>query len=182
LRFSASVAALALGLGLGIARAEAPPRDAVPGSFIALCYHDVFDDVREHADPYAVDTAALVRQFTWLRENGYTVISLDDVLKARGGGKPLPAKAVLLSFDDGYRSFYTRVYPLLREFRYPAVLAVVGNWIERRASQPARYGEGRTAPPASFADWGEVREMAASGLVEIASHTFDLHRGVLANP
>ena len=108
----------------------AVPAVSVAGAFTVLCYHEARDEVRDYPDPYAVDTAALVRQFAWLRGNGYTPVSLDEIVAARHGGKPLPAKAVLLSFDDAYLSFYTRVYPLLREFRFPAVLGVVGKWID----------------------------------------------------
>ena len=158
------------------------PSVAVAGTFTVLCYHEARDEVRDYPDPYAVDTAALVRQFAWLRGNGYTLVSLDEIVAARHGGKPLPAKAVLLSFDDAYLSFYTRVYPLLREFRFPAVLGVVGKWIDNPSGGPVLYGEKGTVPNASFATWSQLREMANSGLVEMASHTYDLHRGVPANP
>jgi biofilm PGA synthesis lipoprotein PgaB len=162
--------------------AAAGARDPVAGAFTVLCYHEARDEVRDYPDPYAVDTAALVRQFAWLRGNGYTPVSLDEIVAARKGGKPLPAKAVLLSFDDAYLSFYTRVYPLLREFRFPAVLGVVGKWIDDPQGGAAPYGENGTVPEASFPTWSQLREMADSGLVEIASHTYDLHHGVQANP
>jgi len=160
----------------------AEPAVAVAGTFTVLCYHEARDEVRDYPDPYAVDTAALVRQFAWLRGNGYTPVSLDEIVAARQGGKPLPAKAVLLSFDDAYLSFYTRVYPLLREFRFPAVLGVVGKWIDDPHGGPVLYGEKGTVPYASFPTWSQLREMADSGLVEMASHTYDLHRGIPANP
>ncbi|NBW63906.1 MAG: hypothetical protein EBR33_12480 [Synechococcaceae bacterium WB4_1_0192] len=44
------------------------------------------------------------------------------------GKQPLPRKAVLLTFDDGYLSLYTRVFPLLLAYRIPAVAALVGEW------------------------------------------------------
>lgn len=84
---------------------------AVAGAFTALCYHEAREEVRDSPDPYAVDTAALGRQFQWLRENGYTPVSLGEIVAARQGGKPLPAQAVLLSFDDAHLSFYTSDYP-----------------------------------------------------------------------
>ncbi len=155
---------------------------AEPGSFVVLSYHEARDDVRDYPDPYAVDSAALVQQFAWLRGNGYTPVSIDAIISARAGGKPLPPHAVLLSFDDAYLSFYTRVYPLLREFGFPAVLAVVGRWIDAPHGAATPYGEKGTVPDADFPSWRELREMADSGLVEIASHTFDLHHGILANP
>ena len=167
------------------ARGPALAASAAAGaaSFKVLCYHEARDDVRDYADPYAVDAAALVMQFSWLRQNGYTPVSLEDIVRARSGGKPLPASAVLLTFDDAYRSFYTRVYPLLREFRYPAVLGVVGKWIDTPQGEAGRqYGDKGVVLNAEFPTWGQLREMADSGLVEIASHTYDLHRGVPANP
>ncbi|HEY0269085.1 MAG TPA: poly-beta-1,6-N-acetyl-D-glucosamine N-deacetylase PgaB [Methyloradius sp.] len=152
------------------------------GTFIALNYHEARDDVRDYPDPYAVDSAALVAQFSWLRGNGYIPVSLQQIIVARQGGKPLPAKAVLLTFDDAYLSFYTRVYPLLREFHYPALLAVVGRWIDHPQNGPMMYGEKGSVSSASFPSWTQLREMADSGLVELASHTYDLHHGILANP
>ena len=194
------------------AGAAAPVAALPAGAFIVLCYHEVRSDVRDYPDPYAVDSGALVAQFAWLRGNGYVPVSLDAIIAARQGGKPLPPKAILLTFDDAYLSFYTQVYPLLREFRFPAVLAVVGSWIDNPPvaspplastlsastlsagtlkagtlkagplATPAQYGEKSSVAQASFPTWGQLREMAASGLVEIASHSYDLHRGVLANP
>jgi len=184
MRWLAVIAPLLAGMLLAYPAAAVERGTAgVPaGAFLVLSYHEVRMDVRDYPDPYAVDDGALVAQFAWLRGNGYTPVSLDDILAARAGGRPLPAKAVLLTFDDAYISFYTRVYPLLRAFGYPAVLAVVGNWIETPQGEGVRYGEKDTVPRASFPTWGELREMADSGLVEIASHSYDLHRGVPANP
>jgi biofilm PGA synthesis lipoprotein PgaB len=175
---------LATGLSLTptLAATAEPAGGAKPGSFTVLSYHEARDEIRDYPDPYAVDTAALVRQFAWLRGNGYTPVSLDAVAAARQGGKPLPAKAVVLTFDDAYLSFYTHVYPLLREFGFPAVLAVVGQWIDNPHGVSVVYGEKGLVSEAQFPSWTQLREMADSGLIELASHTYDLHRGMLANP
>jgi biofilm PGA synthesis lipoprotein PgaB len=150
-------------------------------SYRVLCYHDVPEDVRVNPDPYAVDSAQLVAQFAWLRENGYRVVSLDDVIAAREGRRPLPAKAVMLTFDDGYRSFYTRVFPLLKLFNYPAIVALSGRWLDAAPGETVEY-EGKQVARERFLSWEQIREMAESGLVEMASHTYDLHRGIPANP
>ena len=94
-----------------------------------LAYHDVVDN--SSALTYdAITLRNLAVQLDWLRQNGYRVVSVDDVVAAQQGQRPLPPKAVLLTFDDGYRSFYTHVYPLLRAFDYPAVLSVVGSFLD----------------------------------------------------
>jgi poly-beta-1,6-N-acetyl-D-glucosamine N-deacetylase len=157
---------------------RAPAQQA---SYRVLCYHDVQQDVRVHPDPYAVDSGQLVAQFAWLKDNGYHVVSLEDVLAARDGRRPLPTNAILLTFDDGYRSTYTRVFPLLKIFNYPAVIALTGSWLEAAPGKTVTY-EDRQVPRENFVSWAEVREMVASGLVEVASHSYALHQGVSANP
>lgn len=134
-------------------------------TFLVLSYHDIPKEV--YLDKYAVDQASFVQQIEYLRTHGYHFISLEDVIKG-----DIPDKAVLLTFDDAYLSFYEFVYPTLKLYGYPGVLAVVTNWIDN-------------PPPdikAPFMSWEQLNEIAKSNLVEIASHTQNLHRGVLYNP
>lgn len=81
--------------------------------FLVLAYHDVEDDAADQRY-LSVRTSALNEQIAWLLHNGYHAISVQDILDAHYGLKSLPPKAFLLSFDDGYSSFYTRVWPLLK--------------------------------------------------------------------
>ncbi|SDM34419.1 biofilm PGA synthesis lipoprotein PgaB [Geoalkalibacter ferrihydriticus] len=156
---------------------------AVParaGDFIVLCYHDVQRSL-DDPDGMSVTLDSLIAQFSWLEENGYRVLSIDDLLRAQQAEHPLPDKTVMLTFDDGYTSFYTKVFPLLKAFEFPAVLAVVGGWTEVPEGSLVDYGD-KQVPRERFMSWEQLREVAASGLVEIASHSYDLHHGVLANP
>ncbi|MEM8768311.1 MAG: poly-beta-1,6-N-acetyl-D-glucosamine N-deacetylase PgaB [Pseudomonadota bacterium] len=144
-------------------------------------YHDVRDNLARTYDPdqYAVTAEHLAGHFRWLRSQGYTVVSVDDVLTAQAGGKALPDRAVLLSFDDGFASVYTHVYPLLKAFGYPAIVSPVTSWIESSVEIPYN---GETLSKENFLTWAQLREMHNSGLVEVASHTHNLHRGITANP
>jgi biofilm PGA synthesis lipoprotein PgaB len=148
--------------------------------FIALAYHDVEDEEPDQAY-LSVRTDRLIEQLTWLRENGYQAVSVDQILQAREGGEALPKRAVLLSFDDGYRSFYTRVLPVLKAFQWPAVLAPVGVWMDTPTDKKVDFG-GAMTPRDRFLNWKEITEIARSGLVEIGAHTNASHYGVLANP
>lgn len=150
-------------------------------SFLVLAYHDVKDDVADQRF-LAVTTSKLVAEFAWLRENGYHPVSVQQIIDANQGISTLPEKAVLLTFDDGYRSFYTRVYPLLKAFQWPAVLAPVGHWVDPPETQETVDFGGLPVSRQAFTNWDEIREMAQSGLVEIASHTQQLHYGQPANP
>jgi peptidoglycan/xylan/chitin deacetylase (PgdA/CDA1 family) len=153
---------------------------AAQTDFTVLAYHDVVDDAS--ALTYdAITLRSLAMHFDWLRANGYRVVSIDDILAARRGDRPLPPRAVLLTFDDGYRSFYTRVYPLLLAYNYPAVLSVVGSFLDVPPRAQVRYGTGLVVRE-NFVTWEQLREMRRSGLVEIGSHTYGLHTTVFTNP
>ena len=157
---------------------------ATTNTYISLCYHDVRDDVDGivDSDQMAVSTDNLIAQFEWLRAHNYHAISLDDVVAATKGHKKLPENAFLLTFDDGYKSFYTHVLPLLREYNYPAVVALVGKWLDTPVGQTVSYGKNDAKPREFFMSLEEIQAINKSELVEIASHSHDLHRGILANP
>jgi poly-beta-1,6-N-acetyl-D-glucosamine N-deacetylase len=151
--------------------------------FQVLSYHDVRDEVDGDldADSTAISSKNLARHFAWLQAHDYHPVSIDDVLNAKAGKKPLPTKPILLTFDDGYKSFYTRVYPLLKLYNYPAVVALVGSWLEVENGKMVAYGD-EQAPRENFLSATQIKEMASSPLVEFASHSYDLHHGVLGNP
>jgi poly-beta-1,6-N-acetyl-D-glucosamine N-deacetylase len=156
---------------------------AATQTFEVFCYHDVRDQVDGDLDQEstAISTSNLARHFAWINAHGYHPISVNDLLEAKAGKKALPNKPVLLTFDDGYKSFYTRAYPLLKLYSFPAVSALVGSWLEVKRGGMVQYGD-EQLPRESFLTPQQIREMADSGLVEFASHTYDLHRGILANP
>jgi peptidoglycan/xylan/chitin deacetylase (PgdA/CDA1 family) len=160
--------------------AHGAPRAAADTDFAVIAYHDVVDSARSLGYD-SITLRSLAMQFDWLRANGYRVVSIDDVLAAHRGERPLPARPVLLTFDDGYRSFYTRVYPLLLAFNYPAVLSVVGSFLDAPPRAQVRYGGG-LVDRETFVSWAELREMHRSGLVEVGSHTYGLHTTIFTNP
>ena len=165
-----------------------PAPDADDGkTFRAIAMHDLRHNVREsftdEPEATALDERTVADFFAWLRSNGYHPVSLQQIVDARAGGAPLPPRAVLLSFDDGYESFYTKVYPLLRQFNYPALMALVTGWLEVPPGQVvAGYDVRNPARREAFITWAQAREMGASGLVEFASHGDAIHTGVPGNP
>lgn len=181
-----AVAWLLLGLASASPAQPLPPPDADDGvSFRVLSFHDVRGNVRasfeNSPDETAIDERTLAEVFAWLQHNDYHPVSLQQVIDARAGGKPLPSRPVLLTFDDGYRSAYTKVFPLLQRFKYPALLALVTSWLEVPEGGNVAYGD-KPVPRGDFLRWSEAAEMARSGLVELASHSDALHTGVRANP
>lgn len=158
--------------------------DRLPGDYVVISYHDIVDSsVTPELDIYSqtITRSRLIEHFNLIAVGGYQPVSLQQILDAKAGGQPLPDKAVLLTFDDGYRSFYDIVFPLLKLYNFPAVQAVVGSWLDVPAGGRVPYGN-ITLPRERFLSWEQVRTLNESPLVEIASHSYDLHYGVVGNP
>ena len=134
-----------------------------------LCYHDVSDGPATPAS--TVSLAALRDHIRGLRKNGWTFLSLSELLAHRDRPSALPPRVAILTFDDGYRSFLGNVLPLLRAEGVKATLAVADTLIDNPPPE---------VPP--LLSWDEIREADRSGLVEIASHSHALHRYEPANP
>ncbi len=155
----------------------------VNAELLVISYHEVSHELKsgDNFKAMSLKTSDLVAQFSWLKEHGYVSIDIDDLLAAQSGKRPLPPKAVLLSFDDGYRGMYEQVFPLLRAFNYSALIAVVGSWMETPFGKEVLYGNEAVARD-YFLKWQQIRKMVQSGYVEVASHSYDLHHGVISNP
>ena len=135
-----------------------------------LCYHHISHGPPN--DPTTIPEGLFAQQIEYLRTHGYNFISAQDLLDAQKGKRVLPAKPVLLTFDDAYVSYHDFVVPLLTRLHIPSVVAVVGRWID---DPPPKL----VAPVMS---WKQLRELARNPLVEIASHTFGLHTGIRYTP
>jgi poly-beta-1,6-N-acetyl-D-glucosamine N-deacetylase len=144
---------------------------AVAADYTALVYHDIV--AAQEGDRFGVPVNAFARQMAYLKSEGYTPVSLALLQRVQRGEAALPARAVLLTFDDGLRSFAERALPVLEKYRYPAVLSVVTSWADGR-NVPREY-EGK------LMGWQQLRRVSRSPLVEIVSHSDNLHHGLRVN-
>ena len=124
-----------------------------------LMYHYI-GVVPPNADIYRLDLTVTPRAFeeqlAWLRGQGFTTVTLDDLVAALTQGAPLPPRPVILTFDDGYADAYTNAFPLLSRYGMTGTFFVVTEWID--SAQPG------------YLTWDQARAMAAAGMT-IASHT-----------
>jgi peptidoglycan/xylan/chitin deacetylase (PgdA/CDA1 family) len=131
-----------------------------------LMYHKVND---QPENPVTVPTAQFAEQMAQLAELGYIVVPLDAVLDHYVEGKPLPARAVLITFDDGYRDNLENALPTLERHGYPAVIFAPIGYVGEQFPLPhdERLAARRIVNPTL--DWGELRELEQAG-VRVESH------------
>lgn len=145
---------------------SAPPSDAVRDVPVLLYHHFA----EAPADPANVSPEALASHLEVLRAHGYTTVSLQELTDFVNGVGTLPEKPVLLTFDDGYLSNYELAYPVLQAYNAKAVIFPIGVSVGKVLYKDTEYV---MTPHFGF---DEAREMTASGLVEIGSHTWDMHQ------
>lgn len=125
-----------------------------------LMYHSFSEELSANA---IVHPREFREQLAYLQEQGYTSISIYDLVRAVYLAEELPSKPVLITIDDGYADNYEYAFPILQELQMQATLNVV-------TSQ-----RGETPADREHFSWEQAGEMVASGLVSIQSHTHDLH-------
>jgi len=131
-------------------------------SLTIISYHEIVEPKDALIPAYAVAPTMFVRHIDWLRNNGFHFVSVDQVIAARRGERPLPPKAVLLTFDDAYQSVATNAWPMLQMLRIPSVHAVVTGWQEETHSVNF---DGKSVPRTAFMSWEQLRSMQKTGLV-----------------
>lgn len=116
-----------------------------------LCYHRF----GAKASKLTVTAAAFAAQMDYLAQNGYHVIPLARLPDFLDGREPLPKKSVVVTIDDGYRSTYDIAFPVLRQHGFPATVFLYSDFVGA----------------ADALTWPQMKEMVASGLVDIQPHS-----------
>ena len=138
------------------------------GDLTVLMYHNTLAEGKKQS-VYCINQDCLRRDFEYLRQNGYTVISCKTLLDCVDSGISLPDNAVLLTFDDGYLNNVTYALPLLEEYGYVGLFSVVGDY-----TKYDKYG-GKGGGDFIYLGWRDIAELAKNKNVEIGLHSFDLH-------
>ncbi len=129
------------------------------GRVPVLMYHYIgnnpnpADKARDRLSVTPVNFAA---QMDYLAQNGYTPLGLNDLSAGLSGQTALPAKPVVLTFDDGYVDFYANAFPILRSHGFRAVVFIPTGLMDRF--------------PGFHLMWSQIQEMNSSGLVDFEAH------------
>jgi len=135
-----------------------------------LMYHMVRDPIKgKKFNSLRVSPVDFDVQVRYLAENGWHSFTMDEAYEQR---RSLPEKSVVITFDDGYRDNLTNALPILKKYGFKATIYLVNDRHNRDWSgyrKAKNEGAGLKDEPKLSDD--EVRELLASGLIEIGAHT-----------
>jgi peptidoglycan/xylan/chitin deacetylase (PgdA/CDA1 family) len=129
--------------------------DKIEKKIPILCYHRFGNNVN---DSMMIKTSEFAKQLAWLKTNNYSVISLDSAVKYLTGQiKTIPDKSVVITVDDGHKSIYYEMAPLIKQYRVPVTLFIYPSTISN-----ANYS----------LTWEQLRELENTKLFRVESHTY----------
>ncbi|MCG5212676.1 polysaccharide deacetylase family protein [Streptosporangium sp. KLBMP 9127] len=131
-----------------------------------LMYHSVTDSPNDETRPLAVRPADFAEQLAYLGAQGFTPLTLAQLVAVANdtSGRAMPARPVVVTFDDGYADFHAEALPVLQRHGFPATVFLTSGWVEDAGEEAA----GR--PLDAMLTWSQVREAVSCG-IEIGGHS-----------
>lgn len=131
-----------------------------------LMYHSISDRPNAETRPLAVRPSAFAEQLSYLKENGFTPLTVADLVASlhRNNGRSIPERPIVVTFDDGYADFHSEALPVLERHDFPATVFLTSGWV----SDAGKDAAGR--PLDVMLSWSQAREAASCG-VEIGGHS-----------
>ena len=132
-----------------------------------LMYHSISRHATPGFRPWTVSPGAFAAHMAYLRHKQYTPMTVTELGTAMADpGAQLPARPVVITFDDGFADFYTQALPVLASHGFSATLYAVAGLVGRTSRWLERDGEGDRA----MLTWSQLSEIQALG-VECGAHS-----------
>jgi peptidoglycan/xylan/chitin deacetylase (PgdA/CDA1 family)/GT2 family glycosyltransferase/SAM-dependent methyltransferase len=158
----------------GPVRREPPEPEVTSGRRLPiLMYHRVAPDGAADTRRYRLHPDAFEAQLSYLREHGYRSLTFEQWRVAADRRIAIPARSVMLTFDDGYADFPAYALPLLRRYGYEASMFVVTDLVGGTNEWDRAAGE-----TIELMDWPTLLGLREHG-IELGSHTSS-HRPLIA--
>jgi len=129
-----------------------------------LMYHSISNDDEQRIHPYfkiCTTPVIFAKHMSFLYNNNYRVINLNDTLKHLHSDSKLKEKYITLTFDDGFQDFYSNAFPILDEYHFTATVFLSTGVIENQNLK--LLGK-------DHLNWQEVRELSKNGVI-FGSHS-----------
>lgn len=130
----------------------------------AIMYHSIYEGKN---NAYVLSPWKLEEDLIYIRDNGYTPIFISELIDYVDGKGSLPAKPIIITFDDGYYNNYSTAYPLMKKYNAKCNVSLVGSYIDKENDKKNKYY--------SYMSWQQVEELANTPYFEFHNHSYDLH-------
>jgi peptidoglycan/xylan/chitin deacetylase (PgdA/CDA1 family) len=127
-----------------------------------LMYHAVAEHPAAATRRLSVRPSVLAAQLALLRREGFTTLTFSGLVATLGRGGDLPARAVVLTFDDGYADFHREALPLLVEYGALATVFITTGWVHDASERTG-------TPPDRMLSWRQIDEVSTA--IEIGAHS-----------
>ena len=153
---------LAIGISITIANLE--EYIEVP----IIMYHSILKDT-SRSNKYTVTPTVLEEDLKYIKDNGYTTVTISDLISYVYDDTPLPEKPIVLTFDDGHYNNYGYLFPLLEKYDMKAVISIVGSYTDKfTETDEANLNY-------SYLRWKDIKELMDTRRIEFQNHTYSLH-------
>ena len=133
-----------------------------------IMYHQISENKSIWGD-YVIPLSVLEEDFKYMKNHNITPISFEQLELYVKKGEKLPQNPIIITFDDGERSFITKVLPLLEEYKYPANMNLVGSLVELYTKN------GDTDDRYAYLNESDVKKLAKNPLISLGCHSYNLH-------
>ncbi len=134
-----------------------------------VMYHQLTKNP-DKSGKYVLTLEQFEKDLQYLESKGYQSVSIKQLMDFSQGNGDIPEKAVMITFDDGNETLYEYALPLLEKYGFTAVGFVVG------ALADYYTGINDHNLNYSYLNWSQIKEMSDGNIVEIESHSYDLHK------
>ena len=133
-----------------------------------IIYHSILKDP-SRSNKYTVTPSVLEEDLKYIKDNGYTTVTISDLISYVYDDTPLPEKPIVLTFDDGHYNNYGYLFPLLEKYDMKAVISIVGSYTDKfTETDEANLNY-------SYLRWKDIKELMDTGRIEFQNHTYSLH-------
>ena len=133
-----------------------------------IMYHSILKD-SSRSNKYTVTPTVLEEDLKYIKDKGYTTVTITDLISYVYDNKPLPENPIVLTFDDGHYNNYGYLFPLLEKYDMKAVISIVGSYTDKfTETDEANLNY-------SYLRWKDIKELMDTGRIEFQNHTYNLH-------
>ena len=131
-----------------------------------LMYHSIAEDASAEFRPFTVSPSLFAEHMAYLHHFGYTPLTVTQFVTRRTQIGTLPARPVVITFDDGFADFFTSALPILQKYSFGATMYIPTAYIGGKSLWMEQHGEGSRP----LLSWQQIQEMNASG-IECGAHS-----------